>query len=110
MKNGIRIYWTAREPIRGIFPIPRPLWAAEEDPAQVPVRDIMTRNCATVSPGDDCREATRLMAAQQVRRLPVTEGGKIVGIVSLGDLAKCQAFDMEAAKALSEISENIIRP
>ena len=84
--------------------------AAEEDPAQVPVRDIMTRNCATVSPGDDCREATRLMAAQQVRRLPVTEGGKIVGIVSLGDLAKCQAFDMEAAKALSEISENIIRP
>lgn len=32
--------------------------AAEEDPAQVPVRDIMTRNCATVSPGDDCREAT----------------------------------------------------
>lgn len=84
--------------------------AAEEDPAQVPVRDIMTRNCATVSPGDDCREATRLMAAQQVRRLPVTEGGKIVGIVSLGDLAKCQAFDMEVAKALSEISENIIRP
>ena len=80
------------------------------DPAQVPVRDIMTRNCATVSPGDDCREATRVMAAQQVRRLPVTEGGKIVGIVSLGDLAKCQAFDMEAAKALSEISENIIRP
>ena len=78
--------------------------------AQVPVRDIMTRNCATVSPGDDCREATRVMAAQQVRRLPVTEGGKIVGIVSLGDLAKCQAFDMEAAKALSEISENIIRP
>ena len=42
--------------------------AAEEDPAQVPVRDIMTRNCATVSPGDDCREATRVMAAQQVRR------------------------------------------
>ena len=78
--------------------------------AEEPVRDIMTRNCATVSPGDDCREATRLMAAQQVRRLPVTEGGKIVGIVSLGDLAKCQAFDMEAAKALSEISENIIRP
>ena len=84
--------------------------AAEEDPAQTQVKDIMTRNCATVSPGDDCREATRLMAAQQVRRLPVTEGGKIVGIVSLGDLAKCQAFDMEAAKALSEISENIIRP
>ena len=52
--------------------------AAEEDPAQTPVRDIMTRGCVTVSPGDDCREATRLMAAQQVRRLPVVEGGKLV--------------------------------
>lgn len=82
--------------------------AAEEDPAQTTVRDIMTRNCATVSPGDDCREATRLMAAQQVRRLPVVEGGKVVGMISLGDLAKSRRFDMEAAQALSEISENIV--
>ena len=79
--------------------------AAEEDPAQVKVRDIMTRNCAVVSPDDDAREATRLMAARQVRRLPVLEGGKVVGMVSLGDLAKCRQFDMEASKALSEISD-----
>ena len=83
--------------------------AAEEDPAQTPVRDIMTRSCVTVSPGDDCREASRLMAAQQVRRLPVVEGGKVVGMISLGDLAKCRSYDMEAAQALCEISENIIR-
>lgn len=82
--------------------------AAEEDPAQTMVRDIMTRNCATVAPGDDCREATRLMAAQQVRRLPVVEGSKVVGMISLGDLAKSRRFDMEAAQALSEISENIV--
>ena len=47
--------------------------AAEEDPAQTPVRDIMTRGCATVSPGADCREATRLMSTEQVRRLPALE-------------------------------------
>ena len=82
--------------------------AAEEDPAQTMVRDIMTRNCATVSPGDDCREASRVMAVQQVRRLPVVEGGKVVGMISLGDLAKSRRFDMEAAQALSEISENIV--
>ena len=81
--------------------------AAEDDPAQTPVRDIMTRNCVVVSPDDDPREATRLMAAQQVRRLPVTENGKVVGMVSLGDLATCRAFDMETSKALSEISEQI---
>lgn len=83
--------------------------AAEEDPAQIPVRDIMTRHPATVGPGTICQAAAQLMARHQVRRLPVVEDGKLVGIVSLGDLAKCKNFDMEAAEALSEISENIIR-
>ena len=83
--------------------------AAEEDPAQTPVRDIMTRGCAWVEPRSDCRQATQLMAQRQVRRLPVVEGGKVVGIVSLADLARSQCFDMEAAQALGEISENIVR-
>ena len=83
--------------------------AAEEDPAQTPVRDIMTRGCAWISPRDDCRTATRLMAQQQVRRLPVVEGGKLVGIITLADLARSQRYDMEAAQALGEISENIVR-
>ena len=82
--------------------------AVEDDPAQTPVRDIMTRGCATVAPGDDCREATRLMARQQVRRLPVVERGKLVGMISLADLARSQRLDMEAAQALCEISENIV--
>ena len=47
------------------------------------------------------------LAARQVRRLPVLEGGKVVGMVSLGDLAKCRQFDMEAGKALSEISDPV---
>lgn len=76
--------------------------------AQTMVRDIMTRNCATVAPGDDCREATRLMSTQQVRRLPVVEKGKLVGVISLADLARSHRFDMEASQALCEISENIV--
>ena len=83
--------------------------AAEENPANTPVRDIMSRNCAVVSPEDDPREASRMMAAAQVRRLPVTEEGKVVGMVSLGDLALSQAYDMEASKALADISDNIKR-
>ena len=82
--------------------------AAEEDPAQTMVRDIMTRNCATVAPGDDCREAPRIMSARQVRRLPVAEEGRLVGMISLSDLARSRRFDMEAAQALCEISENVI--
>ena len=83
--------------------------AAEEDPARMQVRDIMTRSCATVAPEDDCRAATRLMSEQQVRRLPVVSQGKLVGMIALSDLARSRRFDMEAAQALCEISENIVR-
>ena len=83
--------------------------AAEEDPAQTLVRDIMTRGCTAISPHANCRPAARLMAGQQVRRLPVVEDGKLVGIVTLADLARSQRYDMEAAQALGEISENIVR-
>lgn len=83
--------------------------ASEDDPAQTPVRDIMSRGCATVSPDDDCRRATHLMAEHQVRRLPVVDGGKVVGIISLSDLARSHRYDMEAAQALCEISENVLQ-
>lgn len=81
--------------------------AAECQPEKTLVRDIMTKNVVSVSPEDDIKEATRLMAAEQIRRLPVVENGEVVGMLSLGDLAKTQRFDMEASKALSEISSNI---
>ena len=81
--------------------------AAEEDPGKTQVKDIMTRNCAVVSPEDDAREAARLMAEKQVRRLPVLEGNSVVGMVSLGDLARSHRCDMGAGKALSEGSDNV---
>ena len=83
--------------------------ASEDDPAQTPVRDIMSRGCATVGPEEDCRMATHLMAEHQVRRLPVVENGKLVGIIALSDLARSHRYDMEAAQTLCEISENILR-
>ena len=82
--------------------------APEEDPAQTPVRDIMSRWPTTLSPTDDCGEAVRLMAEKQLRRLPVVEDGKLVGILSLSDLARSHRYDMEAAQTLCEISENIV--
>ena len=81
--------------------------AAEVDPNQTKVREIMTRGVISISPKEDVREATRLMAAEQVRRLPVCEGGRVVGMLSLGDMAQAHQFDMEASKALCEISQNV---
>ena len=85
--------------------------APEEDPAQTPVRDIMTRNCTTADPEDDAQDAARLMAQAQVRRLPVTNReGKLVGVVTLADLARSGRLEAELSQALAEISDNIRRP
>lgn len=83
--------------------------AAEEDPAKTKVKDIMTRNCQVVRPEDDARQAARNMAAAQVRRLPVLEDYRVVGMVALGDLARSHTCDMEAGQALSQISDSTRR-
>lgn len=80
--------------------------AAGEDPSRVPVRDIMSPTPVTVSPGDDVHAAAQKMSARQVRRLPVVEGDQVVGMVSLGDLARNRRCDTEAAEALCDISAN----
>ena len=64
-----------------------------------PVNKVMTRSVASVSPDADVREAVRLMGEHQVRRLPVISDGEIVGILSVGDLARCGKLDAEVAKA-----------
>jgi len=45
---------------------------------------------------------------RQLYLTPVVEDGKLVGVISLSDLARSGRFDMEAAQALCEISENIV--
>lgn len=83
--------------------------AASEDPSRVPVRDIMTRDPETLSPQDRGEDALRRMAKCQVRRIPVVEDGQVVGMVSLGDLARKGRYEAEAAKALCGISANVTR-
>lgn len=83
--------------------------ASDSDPEVTPVREIMSRSIIAASPQDDVSTAARLMAQGQVRRIPVVSGGRVAGMVSLADLAVRPACDMEASKALSDISENIHR-
>ena len=77
--------------------------ASESQPEETTVREIMTRGIASVSPEDDVRAAAHLMSVEQVRRLPVLEHGKVVGMLSLADMARSTNFDMEASKAFCEI-------
>ena len=79
--------------------------AYENPPEETRLRDIMTRGIITVTPHDDIKEAAHLMAEEQIRRLPVTENGCIVGMLSLSDLTRAKALHKsEISSALTEIS------
>lgn len=78
---------------------------ASKHPGSTQVTDIMSDKLITASPEMGVDEAAKLMAEGQIRRLPVMEGGKLAGMISLGDLAVRKPFSNNAAKALSEISE-----
>jgi CBS domain-containing protein len=79
---------------------------AEKHPASSKVEEIMSNNIITISPDATTQEAAKLMAQHQIRRLPVVEGKRLVGIVALGDLAVRELTDDQAKSALSEISES----
>ena len=68
------------------------------------VSECMTSHVTMVEANMDVHEAARLMADQQIRRLPVVENGQLVGMLSIGDLAREDIFDDEAEEALSDIS------
>jgi CBS domain-containing protein len=72
-----------------------------------PVRDIATRELIAARPDMSTREAAELMSEHQVRRLPVVDGGRLVGIVSLGDLAVKEAKDSRVGDTLEHISEGV---
>ncbi|PHS36299.1 MAG: CBS domain-containing protein [Alkaliphilus sp.] len=66
-------------------------------------QSIMSRDLVCVSPDTHIHEASRIMGENQIRRLPVVENKKIVGMISIGDLT--DTHENEAGKALGEISE-----
>ena len=83
--------------------------AADADPKTTKVGEIMSRGIITASPGDTVGSAVRSMSSDQVRRLPVIDDGRVVGMVTLCDMARARSCEMEAAEALAEISTNIRR-
>ena len=56
--------------------------------SDTPVRDIMTSPVLTVSPETSVEQCMQLVTDKRVRHLPVLEAGRVVGMVSIGDLVK----------------------
>ena len=61
--------------------------AAGKDPRATKLEAVCSHEMLTLSPDQDTSDAIRLMRERAIRRLPVVEGGHLLGIVSLGDLA-----------------------
>ena len=61
----------------------------------VPVREIMTSDVVTVEPSRTVEECMGLVTQRRIRHLPVCESGKLIGLVSIGDLVKDVIADQE---------------
>ena len=81
--------------------------AVAEGQLDRPVRDIVSGDIVSVRPDMSTREAADLMSEYQVRRLPVVENDRLVGIVSIGDLAVKEAKDKRVGDALESISQGV---
>jgi CBS domain-containing protein len=60
-----------------------------------PVKDIMTAEVITVAPNQSLDDCMRLVTAKRIRHLPVVEAGKVVGMISIGDLVKAVIEDQQ---------------
>jgi CBS domain-containing protein len=65
------------------------------DPVETKISQVMTRNPITVSPRTTVEEAMVLMTGRRLRRLPVVENGRVLGMISIGDLTKWVVRDNE---------------
>src|SRR4051812_41202299 len=64
------------------------------------LRDVCSREVATLSPDDDADRAVRLITERAVRRIPIVENDSVVGVVTIGDLA----MERDAHSALATLS------
>lgn len=78
---------------------------AEKHSGSTNIKEAMSDHLHSATPETSVQEASKLMAEKQIRRLPIVESGKLVGIVSLGDLSLDQQSNEAAGHALEEISE-----
>ncbi len=71
------------------------------DPKTVTVADVCRHSLVSISSGDPVDQAVPLMREHNIRRLPVMDGARLVGIVTLGDLA----IDRDPNSTLADISK-----
>lgn len=77
--------------------------AADKNAGSIRVGRVMTRRVVSAQAGEDVLQAARTMAREQVRRLPVTQQGRLIGVLTLADMSRREELSMEAGECLAEI-------
>jgi CBS-domain-containing membrane protein len=81
--------------------------ARGSDPSTVPLREFATtRSIETISPDESLEEARRRMADARVKRLMVTKDDRLLGVISLGDVAQTLGSARAVGDALRDITES----
>lgn len=83
--------------------------AEQVDPQTLTVGDVASGDLVTVEPDEDLEEALALMGRHRVRRLPVVENGRLVGVVAQADVA-LEANEKDAGAMLEGISQPTSTP
>jgi CBS domain-containing protein len=78
--------------------------AEGKDPQSTTVGEIASRDIVTVQPDDDLDDALQKMAKHQVRRLPVVEDGRLIGVVAQADVAR-EGNEEAVGHTVEEISK-----
>ena len=74
------------------------------NPKETKISEIMTRHVVMGKPDMELSEATRLMFEKRVKKLPIIDGNRLVGIVTLTDIARATSMDKETIGLLEKLS------
>jgi CBS domain-containing protein len=74
------------------------------DPATVWAKDIMTAPLITIEPNSDLAEAAKIMARNNINRLPVMDGDRLVGLLSSTDIVKANPTQLAILEELLRVS------
>jgi CBS domain-containing protein len=73
------------------------------NPKETKISEIMTKHVIMGKPDMELSEATRLMFENTVKKLPIVEGNRLVGIVTLTDIARATSMDKETIGLLEKL-------
>jgi CBS domain-containing protein len=79
--------------------------AAGRNGGDMRTRDVMSSGITTVNPDDDVERVLDLMKSEQIRRIPVVEGDRLVGIIAQADVATDLGKDRKTGEVVEKISE-----